>query len=293
MHCFHMENDVFIENLNIKDLINFSLTKNYLQKDYEKVFLELSSVFSLKTKSNIICSFPLPCTDIDKLNSLITDTVTFKGKDSIVLMDEKEQQKEIQISQDVYMANLSEAFNFDIDDIQLIDEDGQIGLIDKDESSFIDPDKKEEGFLSDKLLDITYDTFFGDLGLIQDMEFYKPDLTLPYTFKQAKDCCSVEDRTAECNLKLQENQEIKASIKVKALVISWYLKNFGEKDFEINLGNNLDYYCKNKIKIKKGEEKINGHIMISDGVDIKLYKTQIYNLNLRKKTLKRKKTKIR
>jgi len=182
--------------------------------------------------------------------------------------------------------------SFDMSDIELLDDESQVGLIDQDETQFPEPDQREEGHLSERLLDITYDTFFGDLGTINDIEFYTPDFTLPYTYKMAKQSCDKEERLCEMNLKLQENIEYKIKTKLRVILMSWFFKNFGENDFEISMGCLLENYWKNKIKIKKGEEKINGHILISDGNDYKLYKTQIFSLTKRKSLSPEKKQKL-
>jgi len=201
-----------------------------------------------KTRENLVTSFPLPCDDAEKLNLLLPDTVIFKGKPQQEWMDLEKQKQDLSDTKDIYMAELKDAFTFDMDDIQLYDEESQVGLIDQDESQFQDPDRKEEGNISEKLTDITYDTYFGDLGSITDIQFYQPDFSLPYTFKMAQNSCNKENRVCEMNIKLMENTEIKARHKIKCLLISWFLKNFGVNDYEIIMGLNLENFCKEKNK---------------------------------------------
>jgi len=291
-HCIQATEDIIVENFNLKDIINLSITKQFLQAEYDEMSTNLSSIFIEKTKENIITSFPLPCDDAEKLNLLLPDTVTYKGKlEEHELMDVKKQEAEIKISQDVYMENINEAFTFDISDIELLDEE-QVGLIDEDKINFPDPDFKEESKNIEKLSDITHDTYFGNMGTIFQMEFYHPDYTIPYTLRKAQQACNFNTRICELNLHLDRSVEYKAKHKLMMMLLSWYLKNFGENDYEITSGELLEEFYKVKVKLKKEEEKINGHVLISDGKDIKLYKTKIFNLNNRDALPSEKKQKL-
>jgi len=81
---------------------------------------------------------------------------------------------------------LEQSFTFDYSQIELLDLENEVGLIDEDKSVFEEKELKEDAPDLEKYFNISFDTAFGDLGSINDMQFYTEDFTLPYTYKLAK-----------------------------------------------------------------------------------------------------------
>jgi len=239
-NCLRMENNTMVDSMDIKDIINQSLTKSYLQKVYDTTSKDLSESLPCEPKKREIFNFPFEAKDIHKIQSLLPDEVIFKGQREIDKGKGKQllEESKLKLLPGEY-EHLATAFNFDYSKIELLDMEEEVGLIDEDRTLFNEESKLDEG-IQQRLFNITADSYFGDLGVLTDIRFYNENYLLPYTYRMAENCCDHKYRTCELNLSITDYAQVKIKSYIKIKIMAWYLMNFGETEFELYMGRLLE-----------------------------------------------------